>query len=269
MEWSEVVCLALPLQGIPLKPVYSLHDVQDLRAYIDPEFPGVFPFTRGPYASMYAGRPWTVRQYAGYSTAEESNAFYRVGRRRRSRTLGAGSSRQRRRRCRRRVLPAKLATPRSPPAHAMQRCSNLAAPALQRNLAAGQQGISVAFDLATHRGYDSDSPRVAGDVGMAGVAIDSVEDMKILFQGIPLDRMSVSLTMNGAVSWSPCLRAQLGACMPPAGRPCSQSARPARPRVLTAASADRCCRCWQCTSLRRRRRGWGPPRSRGPSRTTS
>ena len=103
------------------------------------------PFVRGPKATMYAGRPWTVRQYAGFSTAEESNAFYR------------------------------------------------------RNLAAGQQGLSVAFDLATHRGYDSDHPRVVGDVGKAGVAIDSVEDMKILFDGIPLERMSVSMTMSGAV----------------------------------------------------------------------
>ena len=103
------------------------------------------PFVRGPRASMYAGRPWTLRQYAGYSTAEESNAFYR------------------------------------------------------KNLAAGQTGLSIAFDLATHRGYDSDHPRVTGDVGKAGVAIDSVEDMKILFDGIPLDRMSVSMTMNGAV----------------------------------------------------------------------
>src|SRR5205085_1945728 len=103
------------------------------------------PYTRGVRATMYAGRPWTVRQYAGFSTAEESNAFYR------------------------------------------------------RNLAAGQMGLSIAFDLATHRGYDSDHPRVAGDVGKAGVAIDSVEDMKILFAGIPLDKMSVSMTMNGAV----------------------------------------------------------------------
>ncbi|KAK2075972.1 hypothetical protein QBZ16_001308 [Prototheca wickerhamii] len=137
--------------GVPLKPVYTGADVEGL-GYVGEEvrvhvwaYPGVFPFTRGPYASMYTGRPWTIRQYAGFSTAEESNAFYR------------------------------------------------------RNLAAGQQGVSVAFDLATHRGYDSDHPRVAGDVGMAGVAIDSVEDMKILFDGIPLDRMSVSMTMNGAV----------------------------------------------------------------------
>src|SRR6056297_1871784 len=103
------------------------------------------PFLRGPYSSMYAGRPWTIRQYAGFSTAKESNAFYK------------------------------------------------------RNLAAGQKGLSVAFDLATHRGYDSDHPRVSGDIGKAGVAIDSVEDMKILFDGIPLDKMSVSMTMNGAV----------------------------------------------------------------------
>ena len=112
---------------------------------MDPGLPGRSPFTRGPYASMYLGRPWTIRQYAGFSTAEESNAFYR------------------------------------------------------RNLAAGQKGLSVAFDLPTHRGYDSDNPRVQGDVGKAGVAIDSVEDMKILFNGIPLQDMSVSMTMNGAV----------------------------------------------------------------------
>ena len=109
------------------------------------EVPGVAPFTRGVRATMYAGRPWTIRQYAGFSTAEESNAFYR------------------------------------------------------KALAAGQQGVSVAFDLATHRGYDSDHPRVVGDVGKAGVAIDSVEDMKILFDGIPLEKVSVSMTMNGAV----------------------------------------------------------------------
>src|ERR1017187_6358683 len=106
---------------------------------------GIAPYLRGPYTTMYITRPWTVRQYAGFSTAEESNAFYR------------------------------------------------------RNLAAGQKGLSVAFDLATHRGYDSDNPRVVGDVGKAGVAIDSVEDMKILFSQIPLDQMSVSMTMNGAV----------------------------------------------------------------------
>src|SRR5215211_3366472 len=129
------------LEGIALKTVYGPDDAADL----DSGWPGLPPYTRGPYATMYAGRPWTIRQYAGFSTAEESNAFYR------------------------------------------------------RNLAAGQKGLSVAFDLATHRGYDSDNPRVAGDVGMAGVAIDSVEDMKLLFDGIPLDQMSVSMTMNGAV----------------------------------------------------------------------
>ncbi|HEX8388193.1 MAG TPA: methylmalonyl-CoA mutase [Sphingomonas sp.] len=127
-------------EGIDVKPLYTAADVTT-----DPGLPGFAPFTRGVRASMYAGRPWTIRQYAGFSTAEESNAFYR------------------------------------------------------RNLAAGQKGLSVAFDLATHRGYDSDHPRVRGDVGKAGVAIDSVEDMKILFDGIPLDQMSVSMTMNGAV----------------------------------------------------------------------
>ena len=127
-------------EGITVKPLYTAEDVT-----VEPGLPGFAPFTRGVRASMYAGRPWTVRQYAGFSTAEESNAFYR------------------------------------------------------RNLAAGQKGLSVAFDLATHRGYDSDHPRVVGDVGKAGVAIDSVEDMKILFDGIPLDKMSVSMTMNGAV----------------------------------------------------------------------
>jgi methylmalonyl-CoA mutase len=126
-------------EGIAVKPLYTAEDAAD------PGLPGFAPFTRGVKATMYAGRPWTIRQYAGFSTAEESNAFYR------------------------------------------------------RNLAAGQKGLSVAFDLATHRGYDSDHPRVVGDVGKAGVAIDSVEDMKILFDGIPLDQMSVSMTMNGAV----------------------------------------------------------------------
>jgi methylmalonyl-CoA mutase len=126
-------------EGIAVKPLYTADDAHD------PGLPGFAPFTRGVRASMYAGRAWTIRQYAGFSTAEDSNAFYR------------------------------------------------------RNLAAGQKGLSVAFDLATHRGYDSDHPRVVGDVGKAGVAIDSVEDMKILFDGIPLDQMSVSMTMNGAV----------------------------------------------------------------------
>jgi methylmalonyl-CoA mutase len=129
-------------EGIAVKPLYTAADLESL-THAD-SMPGFAPFVRGPKATMYAGRPWTVRQYAGFSTAEESNAFYR------------------------------------------------------RNLEAGQTGLSVAFDLATHRGYDSDHPRVVGDVGKAGVAIDSVEDMKILFNGIPLDQMSVSMTMNGA-----------------------------------------------------------------------
>ena len=128
-------------EGIAVKPLYTAEDVAD----IDPGMPGFAPFTRGVRASMYAGRPWTIRQYAGFSTAEASNAFY------------------------------------------------------HRNLKAGQKGLSVAFDLATHRGYDSDHPRVTGDVGKAGVAIDTIDDMKILFDGIPLDQMSVSMTMNGAV----------------------------------------------------------------------
>jgi methylmalonyl-CoA mutase len=128
-------------EGIEVKPLYTAEDA----AGLDPGLPGFAPFTRGPYASMYTGRPWTIRQYAGFSTAEDSNAFYR------------------------------------------------------RNLAAGQKGLSVAFDLATHRGYDSDHPRVVGDVGKAGVAIDTLEDMQILFDGIPLGEMSVSMTMNGAV----------------------------------------------------------------------
>lgn len=131
-------------EGIPIKPLYTEADNPAWNAK-EPALPGEFPFTRGPYASMYTHRPWTVRQYAGFSTAEESNAFYK------------------------------------------------------RNMAQGQKGLSVAFDLATHRGYDSDHPRVEGDVGMAGVAIDSVEDMKILFDGIPLGDVSVSMTMNGAV----------------------------------------------------------------------
>ncbi|MCT2530456.1 methylmalonyl-CoA mutase [SAR92 clade bacterium H921] len=130
-------------EGIEVKPLYTAEDTAGL-AHMD-SLPGFAPFKRGPKATMYAGRPWTVRQYAGFSTAEESNAFYR------------------------------------------------------KNLAAGQQGLSVAFDLPTHRGYDSDHPRVIGDVGKAGVAIDSVEDMKILFDQIPLDKVSVSMTMNGAV----------------------------------------------------------------------
>ncbi|MFP3921935.1 MAG: methylmalonyl-CoA mutase family protein, partial [Dichotomicrobium sp.] len=130
-------------EGIAIKPVYDAADLEGIGA-ID-SYPGMPPYLRGPYPTMYTQRPWTIRQYAGFSTAEDSNAFYR------------------------------------------------------RNLAAGQKGLSIAFDLATHRGYDSDHPRVAGDVGMAGVAIDSILDMRTLFDGIPLDRMSVSMTMNGAV----------------------------------------------------------------------
>ncbi|MGE7592755.1 methylmalonyl-CoA mutase [Peribacillus frigoritolerans] len=130
-------------EQIKIKPLYVEEDIRGLEHM--ESVPGIAPFTRGPYPSMYVNRPWTVRQYAGFSTAEESNAFYR------------------------------------------------------RNLAMGQKGLSVAFDLATHRGYDSDHPRVVGDVGKAGVAIDSILDMKILFDGIPLDQMSVSMTMNGAV----------------------------------------------------------------------
>lgn len=130
-------------EGIPVKGLYGPADIAGL-SFID-TYPGIAPFLRGPYPTMYATQPWTIRQYAGFSTAEDSNAFYR------------------------------------------------------RNLAAGQKGLSVAFDLATHRGYDSDHPRVAGDVGMAGVAIDSIYDMRTLFSGIPLDQMSVSMTMNGAV----------------------------------------------------------------------
>lgn len=128
-------------EGLSIKPVYTQTDT----AAVEDELPGVFPFTRGPYPTMYTYRPWTIRQYAGFSTVEESNKFYRD------------------------------------------------------NIKAGQQGLSVAFDLPTHRGYDSDNPRVHGDVGMAGVAIDTVEDTKLLFDGIPLERMSVSMTMNGAV----------------------------------------------------------------------
>ena len=130
-------------EGIEVKPLYTEADLEEVDAL--GSLPGLAPYLRGPRATMYAGRPWTIRQYAGFSTAEESNAFYR------------------------------------------------------RNLAAGQTGLSVAFDLPTHRGYDSDHPRVTGDVGKAGVAIDTVEDMKLLFDGIPLDSVSVSMTMNGAV----------------------------------------------------------------------
>ncbi|MFL6175743.1 MAG: methylmalonyl-CoA mutase family protein, partial [Ornithinibacter sp.] len=130
-------------EQIPVKPLYTEADLAGLD-FLD-TVPGAPPYLRGPYPTMYTTQPWTIRQYAGFSTAEESNAFYR------------------------------------------------------RNLAAGQKGLSVAFDLATHRGYDSDHPRVTGDVGMAGVAIDSIYDMRTLFDRIPLDQMSVSMTMNGAV----------------------------------------------------------------------
>jgi len=130
-------------EEIAVKPLYTEADIDNLE--VTGTLPGLPPYVRGPRATMYTAQPWTIRQYAGFSTAKESNAFYR------------------------------------------------------RNLAAGQKGLSVAFDLATHRGYDSDNPRVAGDVGKAGVAIDTVEDMKILFDRIPLDEMSVSMTMNGAV----------------------------------------------------------------------
>jgi len=130
-------------EGIPVSPVYTAEDLDPVTHL--QTMPGIPPFLRGPYSTMYVRRPWTIRQYSGFSTAEKSNAFYR------------------------------------------------------RNLAAGQKGLSIAFDLATHRGYDSDHPRVVGDVGMAGVAIDSIKDMRILFDGIPLDKMSVSMTMNGAV----------------------------------------------------------------------
>src|SRR5437867_11291230 len=130
-------------EGIPVKPGYSEADLEGLDFL--GTWPGIAPYLRGPYPTMYVTQPWTIRQHAGFSTAENSNAFYR------------------------------------------------------RNLAAGQMGLSIAFDLATHRGYDSDHPRVSGDVGMAGLAIDSVLDMRTLFDGIPLDKMSVSMTMNGAV----------------------------------------------------------------------
>src|SRR6201995_4208389 len=130
-------------EGIPVKPVYGEADLAGID-FLE-TWPGIAPYLRGPYPTMYVNQPWPIRQYAGFSTAEDSNAFYR------------------------------------------------------RNLAAGQKGLSIAFDLPTHRGYDSDNPRVAGDVGMAGVAIDSIYDMRTLFSGIPLDQMTVSMTMNGAV----------------------------------------------------------------------
>src|SRR5579863_9158466 len=150
LEFADVVSAAptqAPLwqtpEGIAVKSAYGAAELVGLGG-ID-SYPGIAPYLRGPYPTMYVTQPWTIRQYAGFSTAEDSNAFYR------------------------------------------------------RNLAAGQKGLSIAFDLATHRGYDSDNPRVAGDVGMAGVAIDSILDMRTLFSGIPLEKMSVSMTMNGAV----------------------------------------------------------------------
>ena len=141
-EASDISAWMTPEQ-IPVSAFYTSADLAGVDHLAT--MPGFPPYVRGPYATMYVLRPWTIRQYAGFSTAKESNAFYR------------------------------------------------------RNLAAGQMGLSIAFDLATHRGYDSDHPRVSGDVGMAGVAIDSIYDMRALFEGIPLDRMSVSMTMNGAV----------------------------------------------------------------------
>ncbi len=148
LQWPESTKLLrddkrLTPEGIRLKSHYETSDIK--HPELLKTLPGLPPFMRGPYASMYATKPWTIRQYAGFSTAEDSNRFYR------------------------------------------------------ENLSKGQMGLSIAFDLATHRGYDSDHPRVAGDVGMAGVAIDSILDMQILFSGIPLDKMSVSMTMNGAV----------------------------------------------------------------------
>uniref|UniRef100_A0A0N5BE09 methylmalonyl-CoA mutase n=1 Tax=Strongyloides papillosus TaxID=174720 RepID=A0A0N5BE09_STREA len=155
-QWSEMARKQLKgkdpesliwhtIEGIDIKPLYTINDRKSDFSSNIKELPGQFPYTRGPYPTMYTQRPWTIRQYAGFSTVEESNKFYK------------------------------------------------------ENIAAGQQGVSVAFDLPTHRGYDSDNPRVSGDVGMAGVAVDSVEDMKALFDGIPLDKISVSMTMNGAV----------------------------------------------------------------------
>ncbi|MFY7911594.1 MAG: methylmalonyl-CoA mutase family protein, partial [Emticicia sp.] len=139
---SETSTYFRTAEGINVKPRFTAKDIESAEHLHFSA--GIPPFLRGPYSTMYVMQPWTIRQYAGFSTAEESNAFYR------------------------------------------------------RNLAAGQKGLSVAFDLATHRGYDSDHPRVTGDVGKAGVAIDTVDDMKILFDQIPLDEMSVSMTMNGA-----------------------------------------------------------------------
>ena len=203
-------------EGITVKPLYTKRDVDDL-PYTD-TLPGFEPFVRGPQATMYAVRPWTVRQYAGFSTAHESNAFYK------------------------------------------------------RTLAGGGQGISVAFDLATHRGYDSDHPRVAGDVGKAGVAIDSVEDMKVLFDGIPLDRISVSMTMNGAVL--PVLAGYIVAAEEQ-GVPRERCPVPSRTTssksswcgTLTSIPPSRRCGSWPTSSSTRRSTCRSSTRSRSPATT--
>jgi len=177
-------------EQITVNPLYTAADLEQLQHLHT--FPGLPPYTRGARATMYAGRPWTLRQYAGFSTAEESNAFYR------------------------------------------------------RNLAAGQTGLSVAFDLATHRGYDSDHERVAGDVGKAGVAIDSVEDMKILFDGIPLDKTSVSMTMNSPAT----------TCKKPARLACRNSRSPSP--TASPTPAPRWTPAWKWTRLRRGCRSSSP-----------
>jgi hypothetical protein len=166
-EWVKAVTKELKKaptvrarHGVDVKPIYTAADIETLDKT---ELPGKFPFTRGPYASMYTGRPWTIRQYAGFSTAEESNKFYREA-------IAAG-----------------------------QQGIHFFFSFLFFSFSLFKTGLSVAFDLATHRGYDSDHPRVAGDVGMAGVAVDSVLDMERLFEGIDLGKISVSMTMNGAV----------------------------------------------------------------------
>ncbi len=191
-------------EGVPVKPLFTAADTAGLDFQDD--FPGIAPFGRGPYPTMYTQQPWTIRQYAGFSTAEDSNAFYR------------------------------------------------------RNLAAGQKGLSVAFDLATHRGYDSDHPRVTGDVGMAGVAIDSIYDMRTLFAGIPLDKMSVSMTMNGAVL--PVLSLYIVAAEEQGVPP--EQARRARSRTTSSKSSW----CGTPTSIRPAPRcGSSPTSSRTPRRT--
>jgi methylmalonyl-CoA mutase len=203
-------------EGLTIKPLYTAADVAGL-PYTD-TLPGFAPFVRGPQATMYAVRPWTIRQYAGFSTAEASNDFYR------------------------------------------------------KALAAGGQGVSVAFDLATHRGYDSDHPRVTGDVGKAGVAVDSVEDMKILFDGIPLDKVSVSMTMNGAVL--PVLAGYVVAaeeqgvrrtsCRGPSRTTSSRSSWSATP---TSTRPSRRCASSATSSSTRRRTCRSSTRSRSPATT--